>query len=97
MDFDISILFTTDGLISLLTLSILEIVLGIDNIIFISLLSGTLPAPQRDKARITGLALAMFTRVALLLSLSWVMSLSRPWFTLADHSSGARLTRRILI
>ena len=75
MDFDLSVLLTADGIIALLTLTMLEIVLGIDNIIFISLLSGELPPHQRDRARITGLALAMFTRVALLLSLSWVMSL----------------------
>lgn len=90
MDFDISVLLTTDGLIALLTLSILEIVLGIDNIIFISLLSGELPEHQRNRARIIGLGLAMFTRVALLLSLSWVMSLNQPWFTLADHSFSGR-------
>ena len=90
MDFDISVLFTTDGLIALLTLSILEIVLGIDNIIFISLLSGELPPHQRDKARILGLSLAMFTRVGLLLSLSWVMSLKAELFTLAGHPVSGR-------
>ena len=66
--------------ISLLTLTILEIVLGIDNIIFISILSSKLPEHQQKKARQLGLALAMITRVLLLLSLSWVMSLTAPLF-----------------
>lgn len=90
MDFDLSVLLTADGIIALLTLTVLEIVLGIDNIIFISLLSGELPPHQRDKARITGLALAMFTRVALLLSLSWVMSLKNVLFTIAGHPVSGR-------
>ncbi|MBS1711620.1 MAG: TerC family protein [Armatimonadetes bacterium] len=66
--------------ISLLTLAILEIVLGIDNIIFISILSGKLPEGQRAKARQWGLAAALITRVVLLLSLGWVMKLTVPWF-----------------
>lgn len=66
--------------ISLLTLTVLEIVLGIDNIIFISILSGKLPEHQQKKARQLGLALAMITRVLLLLSLNWVMSLTDPLF-----------------
>jgi len=66
--------------IGLATLSMLEIVLGIDNLIFISILSGKLPAEQRDKARKMGLSLALITRILLLCSLSWVMSLSnRLW------------------
>ncbi|RYE28139.1 MAG: TerC family protein [Sphingobacteriaceae bacterium] len=69
--------------ISLITLTILEIVLGIDNIIFISILSGKLPADQQDKGRKLGLFLAMFTRVLLLLSLTWIMSLTKPIFNLS--------------
>ena len=69
-------LFTPEALISLLTLTILEIVLGIDNIVFISILAGKLPEHQQKKARQLGLALAMITRVLLLLSLSWVMAVS---------------------
>ena len=66
--------------IGLATLSLLEIVLGIDNLIFISILSGKLPPEQRDKARKMGLSLALITRILLLCSLSWVMSLSnRLW------------------
>jgi predicted tellurium resistance membrane protein TerC len=66
--------------IAFLTLVILELVLGVDNIIFISILSGKLPVEQRDKARITGLALAVFSRILLLLSLSWVIGLTEPLF-----------------
>lgn len=66
--------------IGLATLSVLEIVLGIDNLIFISILSGKLPPEQRDQARRLGLALALITRILLLCSISWVMSLSnRLW------------------
>ncbi len=68
--------------IGLLTLTILEIVLGIDNIVFISILSGKLPAEQRTKARQMGLGLALITRILLLLSLGWVMSLTTPLFRL---------------
>jgi len=63
---------------SLLTLTLLEIVLGIDNLIFISILSGKLPQEQQSKARRMGLALALVTRILLLLSISWVMSLRNP-------------------
>jgi len=68
--------------ISLLTLTALEIVLGVDNVIFISILAGKLPVEQQAKARRLGLALAFVTRVLLLLSLSWVMGLTKPLFTL---------------
>lgn len=78
------IFFTADALIALLTLTLLEIVLGIDNIVFISILSGKLPVEQQDKARKIGLFLAMFTRILLLFSLSWVMSLVDPIFSLAN-------------
>ena len=70
---DFSIFLTTDAWLALITLTVLEIVLGIDNIIFISILSGKLPASQQKRARRLGLALAMITRVLLLLSLSWIM------------------------
>ncbi|TKC12504.1 TerC family protein [Pedobacter polaris] len=80
MDF----LATPEAWISLLTLTVLEIVLGIDNIVFISILSGKLPENQQKKARQLGLALAMITRVLLLLSLSWVMGLTAPLFNMGD-------------
>ena len=67
--------------LGLLTLTALEIVLGIDNIVFISILSGRLPATSQRKARLWGLALAMIMRVFLLLSLSWIMGLTQPLFT----------------
>ncbi|WP_316840909.1 TerC family protein [Pedobacter gandavensis] len=70
--------------ISLITLTILEIVLGIDNIVFISILAGKLPADQQKKARQVGLGLAMITRVLLLLSLTWVMKLTAPLFNVGD-------------
>ncbi len=62
----------------MLTLTSLEIVLGVDNIIFISILAGKLPAEQQKRARQTGLALALITRIALLLSLSWIIGLTEP-------------------
>lgn len=70
--------------VSLLTLTILEIVLGIDNIVFISILAGKLPVHQQNKARTLGLALAMGTRVLLLLSLNWIMQLTAPLFNAGD-------------
>ena len=65
-----------ESLIALLTLTVLEIVLGIDNIIFISILSGKLPKEQQNKARLTGLALAMISRILLLFSIVWIMKLT---------------------
>lgn len=70
--------------ISLATLTVLEIVLGIDNIVFISILSNKLPLNQQKKSRQTGLALALITRVLLLLSISWIMSLTEPWINVAS-------------
>ena len=76
--------------LGLLTLTALEIVLGIDNIVFISILSGRLPASSQRKARLWGLALAMIMRVLLLLSLSWIMGLTRPLFTLCSFAFSGR-------
>ena len=70
--------------ISLITLTVLEIVLGIDNIIFISIMASKLPANKQKKARQLGLALAMITRVLLLLSLSWIMTLTSPLFNMGE-------------
>jgi predicted tellurium resistance membrane protein TerC len=70
--------------ISLITLTVLEIVLGIDNIIFISIMASKLPVSKQKKARQIGLALAMITRVLLLLSLSWIMTLTSPLFNMAE-------------
>jgi predicted tellurium resistance membrane protein TerC len=74
----ISSFLSAQALIALVTLTILEIVLGIDNIIFISVLSDRLPPAQQNRARLTGLSLAMIMRVLLLLSISWIMSLTSP-------------------
>ncbi len=76
--------------ISLLTLTALEIVLGIDNIVFISILAGKLPADQQPRARMLGLAAAMLTRIALLFSLTWIMGLTAPWFAVAGHPISGR-------
>lgn len=69
------------ALIALLTLTVLEIVLGIDNIIFISIISGKLPVEQRKKGRLIGLSLAMITRILLLFSISLIVKLTEPFFT----------------
>ena len=76
--------------VALLTLTVLEIVLGIDNIVFISIISGKLPKEKQKRARKTGLALALVTRILLLLSLSWVMSLTNPLFTFASNDISGR-------
>jgi predicted tellurium resistance membrane protein TerC len=74
-------LLTVENLIALLTLTLLEIVLGIDNIIFLSILTGKLPPEDRRKGRLVGLALAMGARICLLLGITWVMGLTRTLFT----------------
>src|SRR5438105_1282671 len=76
--------------IALATLTALEIVLGVDNIIFISILVGRLPAQRRPRARIVGLALAMLTRILLLLALAWIMTLTRPLFEVAGRDVSGR-------
>ena len=85
-------LFTSENLIALLTLSSLEIVLGIDNIVFISILVGKLPQRRQARARQLGLLLAMGMRIALLLAISWVMGLTEPLFSIAviGHSFSGR-------
>jgi predicted tellurium resistance membrane protein TerC len=77
--------------LALLTLTALEIVLGIDNIIFISILSGRLPKDQQGRARFLGLAVALISRVALLLSLTWIMRLTTPLFSVGREISGRDL------
>jgi predicted tellurium resistance membrane protein TerC len=83
-------LLSAESWAALLTLTVLEIVLGIDNIVFISILAGKLPAEQRRLARILGLGLAMGTRILLLLSLTWIMRLTRPLFTLGPQEISGR-------
>lgn len=76
--------------IALATLTALEIVLGIDNVIFISILAGKLPHEQQAKARRTGLALAMITRILLLFSLAWIIRLTAPLFTVVGQEISGR-------
>ena len=76
--------------ISLATLAALEIVLGVDNIIFISILVGRLPERQRQSGRIVGLGLAMLTRILLLMSLAWMMKLTAPLFTVFNQEISGR-------
>ncbi len=76
--------------IALLTLTTLEVVLGVDNVIFISILSGKLPTALQERARVTGLTLAMFIRIALLLSIAWVIGLTMPLFSLFGHELSGR-------
>jgi len=78
-------LFTVENLIAFLTLSALEIVLGIDNIVFIAIISNALPAEVQSRARKIGLALAMGTRILLLLGITWVMGLTAPVFSVLGH------------
>ena len=90
--FDFSVFGTAEGWISLLSLSLMEIVLGIDNIIFISILSGKLPAAEQPRARNLGLTLALFMRLGLLFTISWMMRLTAPLFTaLGQEISGRDL------
>ncbi len=83
--------------ISLLTLTVLEVVLGIDNLIFISILSGKLPKTQQSRARRMGLGLALITRILLLLSLSWVMRLDTPFWQSTVLGAGVSLSGKDLI
>src|SRR5215207_3675148 len=81
---------TADGLIALVTLTVLEIVLGIDNVIFISILAGKLPAKDQEKARKIGLIGAMVMRILLLMSIAWIIQLTAPLFTVLNHSFSGR-------
>jgi len=83
-------LLTVENAIALVTLTSLEIVLGIDNVVFIAILTSPLPDAARRRARSVGLTLAMGTRVALLLAISWVMGLTRPLFALMRYEFSGR-------
>ncbi len=87
---DLALITDPRSWVAFITLSLLEIVLGIDNIIFISILVGRLPARLQRAARLSGLALAMVTRVALLFSIVWLTHLVQPWFELAGASFSGR-------
>src|SRR6187431_933167 len=79
-----------DTYVSLLTLTAMEVVLGIDNIVFISILTGKLPPAEQPKARRLGLSLALIMRLGLLFALSWVMGLTSPWFALFGRGFSGR-------
>jgi predicted tellurium resistance membrane protein TerC len=81
---------TLDGLIALLTLSALEIVLGVDNVVFIAILTARLPASQQASARRVGLTLALVIRIGLLFAITWIMSLTRPLFAVLGHEVSGR-------
>lgn len=83
-------IFNPEIWIALLTLTVLEIVLGIDNIIFITILTGRLPIEQRNRGRIIGLAMAMIMRILLLLSLTWIMGLTKPLFQILSQEISGR-------
>lgn len=83
-------LFTPEALVAFATLTALEIVLGIDNIVFISILTNRLPVAEQPRARFLGLAAAMIMRIALLLSLAWIMQLTTPLFTLLELEISGR-------
>ncbi len=83
-------LLTAESLIAFLTLTSLEIVLGIDNIVFISILTGKLPEAERPKARTIGLAAAMGSRIALLFAIGWVVKLTEPLFEVAGYDISGR-------
>jgi predicted tellurium resistance membrane protein TerC len=83
--------------ISLVTLTFLEIVLGIDNVIFISILAGKLPRAQQARARRTGLGLALITRIILLMGLAWVVKLEQPFFTTEVFSLTVAISGRDVI
>ena len=76
--------------VALVTLTALEIVLGIDNVVFISILAGKLPKQDQGRARRLGLLMAMFMRIALLFSLSWIIRLTAPLFSVVGHEISGR-------
>jgi len=86
----VTVLTTAEGWIALLTLTVLEIVLGIDNVIFISILAGRLPQNQRERARKLGLSLAMLIRILLLFTITWVMRLTTPLFSVTSQEISGR-------
>lgn len=83
-------IFTIENIAALFSLTALEIVLGVDNIVFIAILVGKLPAEQREIARRIGLALAMVTRILLLLTIRWIMLLTSPLFQVLEHPFSGR-------
>jgi predicted tellurium resistance membrane protein TerC len=85
-----SALLTADGLIALVTLTAMEIVLGIDNVVFLAILVGRLPADQQPLARRLGLSLALGIRIGLLLAITWIMGLTAPFFEVLGRGISGR-------
>ena len=83
-------IFSTEIIVSLITLTFLEIVLGIDNIVFISIVSGRLPASEQRKARLIGITLALAGRILLLIAINWIIGLSKPVFNINDFAVSYR-------
>ncbi|HKK39028.1 MAG TPA: TerC family protein [Cryomorphaceae bacterium] len=90
MEFNFEALLAPENLIALATLTVLEIVLGVDNILFISIISEKLPKAEQPKARVVGLALALIFRLALLFMISWLVHFTEPIFTLFDIAFSGR-------
>ena len=90
MEHLVSFLPAPDAILALLTLNSLELVLGVDNIIVLTIMVNRLPLLKQPKARFMGLGLAMVTRIALLISLTWIMKLSHPLFTLMNKAISGR-------
>jgi predicted tellurium resistance membrane protein TerC len=86
----VDVFLTADGLLALLTLSALEIVLGVDNVVFIAILTGRLPLGQQALGRRLGLGLALVIRIGLLFAITWIMSLTRPLFAVLGHEVSGR-------
>ena len=84
------VFLTSEGLLALLTLTFLEVILGVDNVIFISILSSKLPLDQQARARRTGLMAAMLMRIGLLMSIAWIVRLTAPLFTVFGHGVSGR-------
>ena len=82
--------FSAENIVSLLTLTFLEIVLGIDNIVFISIVSGRLPAAQQKKAQVFGIGLAFLGRIILLMTITWIIGLSKPFMHINDFALSYR-------
>src|SRR5687767_15948524 len=83
-------LFSTEGIISLVTLTFLEVVLGIDNIVFISITAGRLPAADQKKARGFGIALSLIARLGLLFGVTWIIGLKDPFISFGDFDLSFR-------
>jgi predicted tellurium resistance membrane protein TerC len=86
----VSSFLTADGLIALVTLTAMEIVLGVDNVVFIAILTSRLPASQQERARKIGLTLALGIRIGLLFVISWMMGLTRPFWAPFGHEISGR-------